>query len=321
MSPAPPESLDRILFHSPIVTIGRFECPTSRPDFSDTGPTGAYMAVFPRTAVAIEHPGREPVLADPSVATLYNRAQTYRRRPISPEGDRCEWIALSEDGVRDMLRAIDPQAADAPRPIRFTHAPCPARLCLLQRVLVRALHSAGPEPLEIEETAMLVFASAVRAAYEARGCRVRRGEQHEETRRAHRAAIDSVRAALAADPEASLTLPDAARVACMSACHLSRLFVELTGQSLSSYRNDIRLRLALERVLDDPGAGLTAAALGAGFSSHSHFTNRFRERFGFPPSALRREDVSGLLREIRKSVQAGNAGPGRSSSRGRRSAA
>lgn len=313
--------LDEILFSSPIVTIGRFTCPTSRPDFSDTGPTTAHLAVFPRTAVTIEHEGHEPILADPSVTTLYNRAQSYRRGPISPEGDRCVWFALSDDLVRDVLRGLDPRAADASRPIRFTHAPCPSRLYLLQRVLVRALCAGHDDTLEIEETALLVFAAALRSAYRARVTSAGAGARRERTRLAHRGAVDSVRAALAANPEASFTLSNASRLACVSACHLSRLFAEATGLSLSAYRNEIRLRAALERVLEDPGADLTTAALDAGFSSHSHFTNRFRERFGFPPSALRRDGLAEIVREIRKSVQADGASRGRSSSGGRRSAA
>jgi AraC-like DNA-binding protein len=321
VDPQPADDLDQILFRSPIATIGRFDCPTSRPDFANTGPTSAFLAVFPRTAVAIEHEGREPILVDPSIATLYNRAQSYRRAPISPEGDRCEWFALSEGALRAELRTIDPRAADARRPIRFTHAPCAPRLYLLQRVLVRALCAGGVEALEVEETALLVFRGAIRAAYEARMPRGREAERRTATRRAHRTAIDSVRAALAADPGAALTLSDAAHLACMSPCHLSRLFAELTGQTLSSYRNDIRLRAALEHVLDEPGADLTGAALSAGFSSHSHFTNRFRRRFGFPPSAVRREDMAGLLREIRKSMQAGERPRGHSCGSGRRSAA
>jgi AraC-like DNA-binding protein len=121
--------------------------------------------------------------------------------------------------------------------------------------------------------------------------------------------------------DSPFSLEDAASVAHLSPYHLSRVFRSVTGQTLSRYRTDLRLRLALERIAEHD-ADLTTAALDAGFSSHSHFTNRFRERFGLAPSAVRREDMAGLLREIRKSMQAAGGGDRRSSARrGRRSAA
>ncbi len=295
-------------------------CPIDRPDFSDTGPVRAHLVVFPRTAVSILHEGGEPVLADPSVAMLYNRDQAYRRRAVHPAGDFCDWVALSEDAVRGIVEGLDRDASDGDRPIRFSHAPCPARLYLLQRLLVRAIDGGEVEPIEVEETALRVFASALRGAYESRRDRAPR-RMRQTTARAHREAVDDVRAALMASLDEPFTLEDAARVAHLSPHHLSRVFRRITGQTLSRYRTGLRLRVALERVIDGR-EDLTAAALAAGFSSHSHFTNRFRERFGVPPSAVRREDLVHLLREMRTSVQAGETPDGRGcAGRGRRSAA
>ena len=67
---------------------------------------------------------------------------------------------------------------------------------------------------------------------------------------------------------------------------LCRAFRARTGQTLTRYRDEVGLRLALDR-LRDPAVDLTDLALDLGYASHSHFTARFRRRFGIVPSAAR----------------------------------
>jgi AraC-like DNA-binding protein len=55
---------------------------------------------------------------------------------------------------------------------------------------------------------------------------------------------------------------------------------------LTCYRHELRLRLALDR-LRDPNVDLTDLSLDLGYSSHSHFTARFRRHFGIVPSQVR----------------------------------
>ena len=68
--------------------------------------------------------------------------------------------------------------------------------------------------------------------------------------------------------------------------HLARVFRAVTGSSLHSYAERLRLRHALDRVADGE-RDLSALAAELGFASHSHFTLRFRRAFARPPSALR----------------------------------
>jgi len=71
-----------------------------------------------------------------------------------------------------------------------------------------------------------------------------------------------------------------------SVFHLARVFQRRTGLSLHQYRNQLRLRAALEELAGGE-ADLSGLALSLGFSSHSHFTNVFRRTFGCTPSAYR----------------------------------
>ena len=81
-----------------------------------------------------------------------------------------------------------------------------------------------------------------------------------------------------------LSLGELAQALHVSPFHLSRVFRECTGRTLSEYLHDLRLRAAVERIGGEP---LTHIAADLGYCSPSHFTDRFRAAFGAPPSQLR----------------------------------
>ena len=98
-------------------------------------------------------------------------------------------------------------------------------------------------------------------------------------------AVETV-ARAAADPDAG-DLATLARAGRLSSSHLSRIFKEQTGVSISRFRNQQRLQRFLR--LYDRGRRTTAlaAALEAGFGSYAQFHRVFREQTGRSPSALR----------------------------------
>ena len=67
---------------------------------------------------------------------------------------------------------------------------------------------------------------------------------------------------------------------------LTQLFHAVEGVPLHAYLTGLRLARALAELphTDD----LTELALELGFSSHSHFSARFRRAFGLTPSEFRR---------------------------------
>ena len=136
---------DRIVFDSGAVCVGEFRCATDHPLFRNSGPCSHYCFVFPRTAVIIRHANAR-IVADPTVTTLYNRAQEYEREPLSPRGDACEWYGVSPALLRDALAearsargrrgaAADPFHARADRraPLPGAATPVPAREALRRR--------------------------------------------------------------------------------------------------------------------------------------------------------------------------------------------
>jgi AraC-like DNA-binding protein len=84
-----------------------------------------------------------------------------------------------------------------------------------------------------------------------------------------------------------LTLNAIARAVNCSVFHLCRSFRRATGMTLHAYRDEVRLRLALERI-GNGERDLTRLALDLGYSSYSHFTAAFRRSFGVPPSGARK---------------------------------
>jgi transcriptional regulator GlxA family with amidase domain len=91
--------------------------------------------------------------------------------------------------------------------------------------------------------------------------------------------------------EASLDQP-LSRKAIAAACgrslrQLERLFAEHLGQSMTETALAMRLDSAAHR-LRTTDVSATRIALDCGFASAAHFSRRIRQRFGMPPSALRK---------------------------------
>jgi AraC family transcriptional regulator len=73
-----------------------------------------------------------------------------------------------------------------------------------------------------------------------------------------------------------------------SRAHFLRMFRLATGETPHHYLQRLRLEHACRQLAETP-ASLIEVALECGFSSHSHFTNLFRETFGMTPSRYRRD--------------------------------
>jgi AraC family transcriptional regulator len=84
--------------------------------------------------------------------------------------------------------------------------------------------------------------------------------------------------------DASLTLEEVAREACLSPSRFRHLFVEQTGTALRPYVLWRRFLRAWEIVMQ--GGSLSTAAHSAGFADAAHLTRTSHRMFGFPPSAL-----------------------------------
>jgi AraC-like DNA-binding protein len=279
-----PPDIDTVLYESPLLRIGRWRCPASHPWFVNSGPVAEACFVFPREPVWIAHEHERPFVADANTVTYYNTGQCYERRRLGDRGDRCEWFALADDAMRDSLAAVDPDVRGRDeRPFTFTHGPADPASYLLQRTIVEHVRrEVNPDRLFVEESALQVFARVTAMA-----CREGSAADGPRPGRSRVDLAEAARSHVARRFEEGFSLTDLARALGTSVFHLSRIFHAQTGFTLHAYRTELRLRAALERI-GEPGADLMRVALDLGFSSHSHFAESFRRKFGQTPSAFRK---------------------------------
>lgn len=253
------------------------------------------LIVFPRVPVLIQHVDEEPILADPTLAMFYNPDERYSREQRNERGDHYLELQLGEELVQ-ALEVEAPVLHDGRWTV--THLPADRVVYLHQHLLARHLEAEIPaDQLLVEETAHRIVQSVL----------VRAGEpkvpRRAPTKQRHRQIAEEAKLELAASLKGSVGLQELGRKLGQSPFHLARIFRQETGYSLHEYRQQLRLRMGLERLHDSAGS-LTALALDLGFVSHSHFTTAFRREFGMPPSAVNN------LREVRRVLESARPLPG-----------
>src|SRR5262249_38020950 len=265
---------ETLLFSDDTAAAGTFACATSDPLFSGGMPSTAHCIVFSRTAVWIQHEGAPRYVADPTVVTFHSRGRAYRRWRVSNAGDRCDWIAVRDDVVRDTLRAWSPAAADADR-VRFPHqyAVAPAPLYARQRRMFDRLARGECDGLTVEETASALLRGALASAF--------RRDSREAPRRASQDAVQHAREIIARDPGTSVRLAELAHRVGLSPFQLCRAFVRVCGETMTAYRLRLRLLASLDPLA--AGRGFASIAPPPGVCSHRPLTSSVRRAFGAPP--------------------------------------
>jgi AraC family transcriptional regulator len=271
--PVPPTT--RLLLDTAAVQVGEFDCGPGHPLWDEVNDNigSRPHVVFPRTSVYIGRGDGEQVLATPNHVLFYGSHELYRRGLHDPRGDRCVFVTVAPELWHDLA---------GPR-LTVSHCTSDADTYLVQHLVVRELRDEHRHDLLcVEEALQTLVARAVARALEAD----RPQQGRPRTRSAHRDLVEEAKALLTERHTESLSLGEIACALHTSPFHLARVFHAWTGFTLHRYRIQLRLRRALERMLD-PGTELTRLAFELGFSSLSHFSDSFRGAFGVPPSALR----------------------------------
>lgn len=243
----------------------------------------ANILVFPLAGVFAKHDGpRRRVIGTPNHAVFIAADRPYRITYPGGVGDRCLTLRVSSDSLAEF------------RPIALASSGLlPPRAMLTRSLLMRQFEDGEWDPLDVEEAACSLLALALRV--------LQSGEPQASWRPISKPieAVEAVKEAICLRPDRKWTLGALAKVANTSPFQLARYFRQHTGTSV--YENVLRARLALALdTLLDSDAGLAAVAFEAGFSSHSHFSARFRAFFGMTPSALRKSMSGANAAQIRK---------------------
>lgn len=104
-------------------------------------------------------------------------------------------------------------------------------------------------------------------------------KNHLATRR-----VEQVKQLLADNLEHPPTLAQLGKMAGCSPFHLSRIFSEQTGTTITRHLRDLRLEKAAA-ILREGKSNVTEAAMEVGYSSLSHFSKAFAEKFSICPYA------------------------------------
>lgn len=289
-----------MLYEGAGLCLGEFTCPPGHPAWRSHNGIGPYpLVAFPRTPVLIVQDGREPVLATANQAIFYNGCQGYRRELRHADGDRCSFVALSPALAAELHERGDLRGRGADAPFPFAQGPSGAAPFLVHTLVVRHARLGEAEPLLVEDALHAVLRRVLAAALDVQAPHPGR---RAATDAGHDMLVEEAKHLLAARLDERLALAGLAAALHVSPFHLARVFRRRTGFSLHVYRQQLRLRVALERVLDGEG-DLALLACELGFASHSHLTDSFRRAFGVPPSQLRTRGAE-QGRELSRIVEA-----------------
>ena len=213
--------------------------------------------------------GGQVFLADPATAYLGGPAQEQSIAHRVGAEDVCTAVSMSASFMAELTGG-----GVAVRPT----AQVTGRLAVAHRLLVaRARRSA--DAFALAELAAELVCGLFRV--EAR----REPPRRPATVAARRRLAESAREILSLEP-GTLGLRETARRVGCSPYHLSRVFHEETGLTLTAYRNRVRALHALEAI-EAGRTDLAGLAAELGFADHAHLTRTVRRECGHTPRALR----------------------------------
>lgn len=270
-----PEFRVHSLLMSPTVTIRDTQCQGSCRSISPEECTKTTQLVFPYRGVYVHHIGQDEVVADANQVIFFNAREGYRVSHPVAGGDDSLTLVIEESQLHelappDLLRR-SPWVAFCQR--RLPIDGCAQALVALLR---HSLHHEVAEPLQAEVLALTL----VRQVLGPRPSRLP-GASVGRQKLADRAKV-----VLASDLMRRWTLAEVASELRVSPVYLTQVFRQVEGLPL--YRYQLRLRLSRALDLIARYNDLTALALDLGFSSHSHFSAKFRSAYGCSPSAFKR---------------------------------
>jgi AraC-like DNA-binding protein len=286
----------RTLFEGDTLQIAAFEARPVSDACGEVERQDSNVVVLPLAGVFSKHdsPGRH-VIGTPSHAVLVAADTPYRLGYPGGIGDRALILRFGESVAPDQL---DTRAGARLAP----HGLLSARAMVLRNLLWRRLGRGSADRFEIEALGLDLLGMAL-------GSMRQGGSSLRRSALLHRArALERVKEAVAVAPADTWSVARLARIANLSPFHLCHVFRQMVGTSIHDYVLRERLAHTLDAVLDSR-AELTGIALDAGFSSHSHYTARFRRFFGCTPTALRRRATAGQMGELRKIMTAPRSRP------------
>lgn len=259
------------------VRIGRWRCVVGSRESTAEFRQSWHLVSLPHEGAFQVESGSRSAIIDSVTALLVNADVPFRMRRQTGPSPRGSYLLFEPETLEDACADLDVCARS---PFTDVRGAASTRAFLLQAEILGEAEVETPDRLSVEGLALELL-SEILAGLPGRGGRP--GSVAAPARR--RQLVDGAKEILARRYRDSVSLAEIALDLAVSPFHLCHMFKRETGQSLSRYRNALRLREALER-LASGSVDLGELALYLGFSSHSHFTSVFRREFGRPPSEI-----------------------------------
>lgn len=234
--------------------------------------------VFTRSGVWSLQSGGRTHIGDPLQAMLWNGNSEFRVRHPIGGADDCTVLRLTPAGA-NALRALGNDAdAQASKPLfALACQTLSTRSFGLHWRLLNWARQPVPDRFAIEQSALDLLVETSTGDSQS-------PEDPPSATATHLA--QCAREVIAKHYREALSLSVIASQVGCSPFYLARQFKRCMGMSLHQALIAWRLRVGLERVLDQPEQ-LASIALDLGFASHSHFTDAFKASYGVSPSGMR----------------------------------
>jgi AraC-like DNA-binding protein len=281
----------RVLFESLGVSVVDFRCREHVAPEGPEEPNGTHSIVLVRRGLFRRTRRDETLLADPNHVLLFNAAEPCRFAHPLPGGDDCTILAVETARALELVARHAPADAEHPEtPFRVGHGISSPRVARIHYELLALLRK-GEATLVLDDALSALAQESVRAVYGETAARraapAPAPAPSSRTRRRERDLVEAARMAIHNRLDSPPGLSELALALDCSPFHLSHVFRRTTGVSLRRYVQQLRARIAADR-LAGGARDLTELALDLGYTDHSHFTNSFRREWGLPPSRFRK---------------------------------
>jgi AraC-like DNA-binding protein len=253
------------------IELADVACSHGRGQAREPERAGIFALVFVRRGCFGRSADGNEMLLDPTLAYCMSPGQEQRYDHPHEGGDDCTSLTLSAE-LAAGLWGGEPALPPGPLPVG-------PKLDLEHRRLLAAARAGDDDPHALVERALVLAAQTLEQVDQ------RRLDSTRPSTRVARAALaDGVRELLVEDRDRSL--PQLAHALAVSPHHLSRVFSELTGRTISRHRMRLRVREALERLAQGE-RDLARLAADVGFADQSHLCRVVARETSTTPSALR----------------------------------
>ena len=224
--------------------------------------------------------GRMSYLVQPPDSVKYERVGAESH-------ERSITMICSKDFMSELL---SPNTPDLPVPIadflrargpRFTHSglPMPPQIRPIVEDILSPPQTGPLGNLMMEAKALELLCFAIRQILGS-------ARTADSIRPRDRRKIEELCQILDEDTQASLSIADLCRHLAWNETQMMEGFKQVTGTTISNYRQRVRMDNAL-RQLCDTDASITEVAFNAGYEHPSNFATAFKRTFGFSPRLAR----------------------------------